>query len=79
MSVAVYARLSIADKNEKESESINNQIALAQEYCRKNGVRINKVYTDDGFTGSNFERPDFQFLIEDIKRKKINVVITKIH
>ena len=77
VSVAVYARLSIADKNEKESESINNQIALAQEYCRKNGLRINKVYTDDGFTGSNFERPGFQSLIEDIKRKKINVVITK--
>ena len=75
--VAIYARLSNADGIDKESESINNQIELAKDFCNKNGFRIKKIYTDDGFTGSNFDRPGFQSLIEDIKFKRINVVITK--
>ena len=75
--VAIYARLSNADGTDKESESINNQIELAKDFCNKNGFRIKKIYTDDGFTGSNFDRPGFHSLIEDIKFKRINVVITK--
>lgn len=75
--VAVYARLSSADRNQTESESILNQIELAKDYCNKHGLRIKKIYTDDGFTGSNFERPSFQLLIDDIKNKNINMVITK--
>ena len=47
--VAIYARLSNADGIDKESESINTQIELAKDFCNKNGFRIKKIYTDDGF------------------------------
>ena len=75
--VAIYARLSQQDKFTKESESITNQIELAKIYCIKNNLTIKEIYIDDGYTGSNFERPNFKRMIEDIKLGKINTVITK--
>ena len=75
--VAIYARLSQQDKFTKESESIKNQIELAKIYCIKNNLTIKEIYIDDGYTGSNFERPNFKRMIEDIKQGKINTVITK--
>ena len=75
--VAIYARLSQQDKFTKESESIKNQIELAKIYCIRNELTIKEIYIDDGYTGSNFERPNFKRMIEDIKLGKINTVITK--
>lgn len=75
--VAVYVRLSQEDRLEDVSNSIKNQIELAKEYCNNHNLTIKEIYQDDGYTGSNFDRPDFKRLIEDIKMNKINVVITK--
>ena len=80
--IAMYTRLSIEDKNKpkNESESIVNQKALitnfiknSYEFCESKVVS----YTDDGYVGTNFERPAFKKLIEDVKNKKINCIIVK--
>lgn len=76
-SVAIYCRLSRDDGQEKESSSISSQKELLQGYCAKNNLNIYKTYVDDGYTGTNFERPSFKDMIQDIKDKKVNIVITK--
>ena len=78
--VGIYIRLSEADKDksyEEESESIINQRNLLMNYVYKNNFTFINEYIDDGFTGTNFERPGFKRLISDIENKKINCVITK--
>lgn len=46
-------------------------------YCEERGWKVYDIYVDDGFTGTNFERPGFQRMIEDIKEGYISVVLTK--
>ena len=79
--VAIYIRLSKedVDRGFDESESIKNQRDLLTEYVRKLGWEYNliDIYVDQGFTGTNFNRPGFQRMINDIKLGKINMVITK--
>lgn len=79
--VAIYIRLSKedVDKGFNESESIKNQRDLLTEYVKKLGWEYNLVgiYIDQGFTGTNFNRPDFQRMIGDIELGKINMVVTK--
>ena len=79
--VAVYVRLSREDeKDEKykgQSESIENQINFLKKVVQNNGWTLVDIYKDDGYTGTNFERPAFKRMIEDIENGKINLVITK--
>ena len=76
--VAIYLRLSRDDQNgNSESMSISHQRDMLTEYCEERGWKIFDVYVDDGFTGTNFERPGFQRMIKDIKSGHINVVLTK--
>lgn len=79
--VAIYIRLSKedVDRGFDESESIKNQKALLTEYVEKLGweYELVDIYIDQGFTGTNFNRPDFQRMIGDIKKHKVNMVITK--
>ena len=78
--VGLYIRLSEADENksyETESESIVNQRNLLLNYVKQNGFSLVDEYVDDGFTGTNFDRPGFNRLIEDIENGRINCVITK--
>ena len=79
--VAIYIRLSKedADKGYDESESIVNQRALLTEYVKKlgNQYKLIDIYTDPGYTGTNFNRPEFQRMKKDIELGKINMVITK--
>ena len=75
---AVYLRLSRDDQNgNSDSMSIINQRDMLTEYCEERGWKVYDIYVDDGFTGTNFERPGFQRMIEDIKSGMINVVLTK--
>ena len=79
-SIGVYLRVSIEDNNKKESESIVNQKKLVNSFINSNNEFKNSniyYYTDDGFSGSNFQRPAIKNLIEDIKIGKINCVIVK--
>ena len=74
--VAIYLRLSRDDGNE-ESQSIQSQREILTRYVSENGWKIYDEYVDDGFSGTNFNRPDFQRMINDIERGIINMVITK--
>lgn len=76
----IYIRLSQEDKDKKyesDSESVINQKELLRGYVKNNNFNLVKEYVDDGYSGTDFERPGFQKLIEDIKNKKINCVIVK--
>ena len=74
---ALYCRLSRDDGTDKESNSIANQKKMLQSYARTHGLINTKVYADDGFTGTNFNRPDFQRMIDDIEMGYISTVIVK--
>lgn len=76
--VAKYMRLSEQDGDKKESESIENQRDLIDNFIEKNeDLEIVGEYVDDGYTGANFDRPKFKQMIEDIENGKINCIITK--
>ena len=79
--VAIYIRLSKedVDRGYDESESIKNQRTLLTEYVQKLDWKYKLIdtYVDQGFTGTNFNRPDFQRMIKDIELGKINMVVTK--
>ena len=78
--VGLYIRLSESDEDksyESESESIINQRNLLMDYVKSHGFTLIDEYLDDGFTGTNFDRPSFKRMIQDIESGKINCVITK--
>lgn len=77
--IAAYCRLSKDDGENKISESIENQMKLIREYVRRSeDLEIAEVYIDDGYSGLYFaNRPEFQRMMEDIYRGKIQGVITK--
>ncbi|MDE6728523.1 MAG: recombinase family protein [Oscillospiraceae bacterium] len=74
---ALYCRLSNDDDLNGESNSITNQKAILQKYADDNGFRNVQFYVDDGFSGTNFNRPDFMRMMEDVKSGKVGTVITK--
>ena len=75
--VAIYIRLSKEDDNLGESESIQNQKILLTKYVKEQGYTLVDIYIDDGYTGTNFNRPSFQRMLKDIENGKVNMVITK--
>ena len=76
--VAIYLRLSKEDGDNEESDSISNQRELILNYISKNtNFKVYNEYIDDGYTGTNFNRPGFKRMIEDIENKNVNMVITK--
>lgn len=76
--VGIYARLSTKNNGYEEKNSIENQLDILHNYIKeKEDFLIIDKYVDNGFTGTNFERPAFKKLINDIKNKKINTVIVK--
>ena len=65
---ALYERLSQEDKLEGESNSIANQKKILERYCREHGITAYRHYDeDDGYSGTNFNRPGFQRMLADIK------------
>lgn len=75
---ALYTRLSREDGDKPESDSIANQRSLLEGFAvQQPDLEVVGRYSDDGFTGTNFDRPDFQRMIADIEAGKINCVITK--
>ena len=75
--VALYIRLSKEDENEGPSESVTNQKSLLNEFVQQHRLSVYDTYVDDGWSGTNFDRPAFQRMIADIEAKKVNMVITK--
>lgn len=74
---AIYLRLSKDDEGSKESISIANQRKLLLRYAREHRFTIMREYVDDGFSGTSFDRPGFNRLIEDICKGEIRLVLTK--
>lgn len=74
---ALYIRLSKEDESEGPSQSVQNQESLLREFVQQHRLSVYDTYVDDGWSGTNFERPDFQRMIADIEAKKVNMVITK--
>ena len=74
--VGIYIRLSRDDGN-IESDSIISQRSLLNQYIKENNYNLIDEYVDDGFTGTNFERPSFKRMVKDIESGKINMIITK--
>ncbi len=75
--VAIYCRLSKEDGMNTESASIATQKSILTDYVKQKGWQLVKTYVDDGYSGTNFDRPDFQNMIKDIENGLINCVITK--
>lgn len=74
----LYIRLSCEDDDKTQmSESITNQKSLLLQYVSENNLEVYDIYIDDGYSGTNFDRPDFNRLISDIESGKVNMVITK--
>lgn len=74
---ALYCRLSVDDMQDGTSVSIETQGKILEDYCKANNIEIYDFYRDDGYTGTNFNRPDFQRLLRDAENKKFNMVIVK--
>lgn len=79
--VGIYIRLSREDEDKEnknyESESIKNQKSLLLQYVKENHYRLIDIYVDDGYSGTNFDRPSFKRMVNDINLGRINMVITK--
>ena len=74
---ALYPRLSHEDELQGESNSISNQKRILETYAKQNGFTNLRWYTDDGFSGANFQRPGFQAMLADIEAGKVGTVIVK--
>lgn len=74
---ALYCRLSQDDMLAGESNSITNQKEILLKYAQDNRFPNPQFYVDDGFSGTNFNRPDFQRMIRDMENGKIGTIITK--
>ena len=76
-SAALYIRLSKEDEGDGPSESVMNQRSLLEDYVKRQGITVYDVYIDDGWSGTNFDRPAFCRMIKDIEDGLVNLVITK--
>ena len=74
---ALYPRLSHEDELQGESNSISNQKRILESYAKQNGYTNLQWYTDDGYSGANFQRPGFQAMLADIEAGKVGTVIVK--
>lgn len=74
---ALYMRLSRDDEGTGESASISTQRDILRSFAQAQGIAVVDEYIDDGFSGTNYDRPDFQRMIGDIEQGRVNCVITK--
>ena len=74
---ALYCRLSRDDELQGDSNSIKNQKAILQKYADDNGFRNTAFFVDDGYSGTNFSRPDWQRLMGLVDEGKIGTIIVK--
>ena len=74
---ALYCRLSQEDERQGESLSIENQKRILTSYVTEQGWNIVDIYVDDGYTGTNFNRPDFKRMMEDVEAGYVKTIIVK--
>lgn len=74
---ALYMRLSRDDETYGDSVSIESQRIILQQYAREHDLHVIGEYIDDGWSGTNFDRPNFQRMMNDVEDGKINCIVTK--
>ena len=74
---ALYERLSRDDEQQGESNSIINQKKYLEDYARSKGFKNIRHFTDDGYSGTNFNRPGFQALLEEVKAGNVATICIK--
>ena len=74
---ALYMRLSRDDESYGDSVSIETQRTILQQYAKEQGLHVVGEYVDDGWSGTNFERPSFQRMMDDVEAGKVNCIVTK--
>ena len=74
---ALYMRLSKDDDGAAESASITTQRQMLRSYAAEHGYAVQDEYSDDGYSGVSFDRPEFRRMIADIEAKRVNLVIVK--
>lgn len=74
---ALYLRLSRDDEEYGDSVSIETQRTILQQYAKENRLHVVDEYVDDGWSGTNFDRPDFKRMMNDVDSGKINCIVTK--
>ncbi len=74
---ALYCRLSRDDEVQGDSNSIVNQRMILEKYAKDNGFRNVQVFVDDGYSGANFERPDWKRMIQEVEQGNVGIVIAK--
>lgn len=74
---ALYSRLSRDDELSGDSNSIVHQKEILSAYAEKHGFGNIRFYVDDGYSGTNFNRPDFQRMMEDVNNGRIGTIIVK--
>lgn len=77
LTAACYCRLSDDDDQDGTSVSIETQKRILSDYCGQNGIQIYDFYTDDGYTGTNFNRPAFRRMMQDAEAEVINTIVVK--
>ena len=75
--IALYERLSRDDELQGESNSVINQKKILEDYAAQHGLTNVRHYTDDGVSGTRFDRPGFQQMISDIEADKVSAVIIR--
>ena len=74
---AIYCRLSRDEDTNQESNSIQSQRLMLNEFAKRQGFQVVGEYIDDGFSGTNYDRPDFKRMMEDAEQGKFSIIITK--
>ena len=74
---AIYCRLSRDDELTGDSNSIVNQKAILKKYAQEQGFRNIQFFVDDGYSGANFNRPDWQRMIELVENDKVGIILAK--
>lgn len=74
---ALYMRLSRDDETYGDSVSIETQRTILRQYAKDNGLYVIDEYIDDGWSGTNFERPNFKRMMDDVDAGKVNCIVTK--
>lgn len=74
---AIYCRLSRDDELTGDSNSIVNQKAILKQYANEQGFRNIQFFVDDGYSGANFNRPDWKRMIELVENDKVGIILAK--
>ena len=74
---ALYMRLSRDDEYYGDSVSIETQRTIINQFVQEQGFPVYDEYVDDGWSGTNFDRPDFKRMMDDVDSGKVNCIITK--